>query len=391
MPWFRLLALVLATGAGSPPQPTPASDEPPSFRLTGTQPENYKGVTVRGVGVDAEIRSIRRSPRGYGAYLTEVDARPYRGQRIELRARVSCDDIDGTRAWGGLWVRVDRAGESVALNNMRERPLRGTRAEHARAVTLDVPQDADTIAYGVLLVGAGRFRATNLTLRTMPLDAPTGMNAVHPTAIPAHPTTRDHAATDPAVRPTVASGYDLHAAGGVLFAAGAGLVAAPWFYRDGASRPLGIGMAIAGGVVAGIGAGMVAAAWARIRRPGFWLAKGSRRPQMSARAAHPRWTPAPVNPTPLPTGKRMLTAGMLTLAVSATATATGLVVLPSSRPAGLGVAAAGVGLLGIAIPLFVAGKRRVLHIRPARATVGPASLGTPGLGWAPGLVLRGRL
>ena len=62
-------------------------------------------------------------------------------------------DVGGTGA--GLWMRVDGNGGALAFDNMMNRPVRGTTDWTRVSIVLDVPNDADGIALGMLLVSGG--------------------------------------------------------------------------------------------------------------------------------------------------------------------------------------------------------------------------------------------
>jgi hypothetical protein len=57
--------------------------------------------------------------------------------------------------WAGAWLRVDAANRAESLDNMKDRPLRGTTGWTEAANVLDVGQDAASVHFGVLLAGAG--------------------------------------------------------------------------------------------------------------------------------------------------------------------------------------------------------------------------------------------
>lgn len=396
------LPAIAAMVAAEPPAVD--AGEPLPWHLTGSNTAAYEGIVVKGVGTSIMIRSKARLPTGFAAFITEVDAVEYRGKRIRLRAMVSSDGIDGPRAWAGLWLRVDRDGEMLVLDNMSQRPVRGTRAAHPRDVVLDVAEDADSIAYGVLLTGLGTFSADNITLDVVASDGPVRTELDRSTAQAAtksegraaangEPAAATPRPVDPAVMQTVASGLSLNAAGMFLFGAGSTLVFAPLVYRDGGPKTFGVGLALGGAVLGGIGAGLLVAASPRVKRPGFWLAKSGRHRQMSARAADAGWTPSTIDAgaefEPRG-GNGMLIGGLITISASAGAMGSAVVVIPVSKPAAVGLGVAGAGLLAAGVPLFVVGKRRLLSPRRGRAIVAPTALPSRGDALVPGVALLGR-
>jgi hypothetical protein len=94
------------------------------------------------------------APAGkFGTAMNTVDAVPFRGKTLRFSADVIGRASNG---WGGLWMRIDdAAGRALAFDNMENRPLKGDVAYMKHEVVLDVPQNASSINFGVLLDGAG--------------------------------------------------------------------------------------------------------------------------------------------------------------------------------------------------------------------------------------------
>lgn len=87
-----------------------------------------------------------------GGIVQRVDASPYRGKRIRLRAAVRTD-VTGEGNQAHLWIRVDE--KSALFDGMLERPI-VSRDWHDYEVAVEVPRDAGFVEYGLALVGAGR-------------------------------------------------------------------------------------------------------------------------------------------------------------------------------------------------------------------------------------------
>lgn len=133
------------------------------WRRRGSKPSSYQGTVVETVGLDradVSLRSRSRWTRGFGTYMTSIDAEPYRGRRVRIRATI---DTERVRGWVGLWMRVDRDDQPIGFDNMHRDRLRGTLSNQRCEVVLDVEADADVIAYGILLSGAGSVEADDLT------------------------------------------------------------------------------------------------------------------------------------------------------------------------------------------------------------------------------------
>ncbi len=103
--------------------------------------------------VSGRIRSIVPRPKGFGGLMRTIDAVPYRGKRVRFSAAVKADDV---RDWASLWMRVDAAERpSLAFDNMQDRPIEGTSDWTLYEVVLDVAANAEDIAFGVFIAGAG--------------------------------------------------------------------------------------------------------------------------------------------------------------------------------------------------------------------------------------------
>jgi hypothetical protein len=150
------------------------------FFLAGSMPGMYTAGLIAGPGSGYYLRSTSDAPiDGFGTWMTMVDAAPYLGKRVRLRATVSTKDVKGSV---GLWMRVD-SGEKptdsnsrpsmLAFDNMSDRLITGTSEAKQYDVVLSVPMGATKIAYGVLLNDRGEARTSDLKLEivadTVPL------------------------------------------------------------------------------------------------------------------------------------------------------------------------------------------------------------------------------
>ncbi len=63
-----------------------------------------------------------------------------------------------------MWMRVDKQKTVVAFDNMQDRAIKGTRPWSTYDVVLDVPEDATSISFGVLLMGGGQVWVNHVTL-----------------------------------------------------------------------------------------------------------------------------------------------------------------------------------------------------------------------------------
>ena len=144
-------------------------------------PESWGGGSALDafrVGVDRSVQHggrasghiTARSPTsaGFGALNQLVRADSYRGKRVRLSAYVRTRDVGMNGA--GIWMRVDGNGGMLALDNMLDRAIRGTADWRLVSVVLDVPVDAEGIAFGFLLASSGEAWADDFTLAIVGSD-----------------------------------------------------------------------------------------------------------------------------------------------------------------------------------------------------------------------------
>lgn len=133
--------------------------------LTGTRPDAYE-VRCDEVFTDCAIpilrtKAFKSEPFGMGSLTHSEPADGWRGARVEVRAELRAGAVDG---WAGLWMRVDGPdGKVLAFDNMQNRPLRGTGSFQWYSVVLDVPPEAVSLTFGVMLHGPGAVFIRELT------------------------------------------------------------------------------------------------------------------------------------------------------------------------------------------------------------------------------------
>ena len=131
---------------------------PGGWHMAGTRPADYAaGLLPRGRAYDGKrVIQLRfraaEPPTGFGTVMQSIDAERYRGRRVRFSAMIRGEEIGD---WAGTWLRVDAANRTRALDNMSDRPLRGTAVWTESANVLDVDEDAASVHFGVLLSGAG--------------------------------------------------------------------------------------------------------------------------------------------------------------------------------------------------------------------------------------------
>ncbi len=118
-------------------------------------------------------------PGGFGTVMQSIDAARYRGRRVRFTALIRGQEITG---WAGTWLRVDVGGGQRALDNMQDRPLRGSDEWTRAANVLDVGEDAASVHFGVLLSGAGAVDLAGPAFEVVGPDVPVTAAARPPLA-----------------------------------------------------------------------------------------------------------------------------------------------------------------------------------------------------------------
>ncbi|CAH8768008.1 helix-turn-helix transcriptional regulator [Paenibacillus dendritiformis] len=133
---------------------------PPGWLITGLYPHEYTAgidrVQVHRGKASGTLRGdAAAKPDGFGTLMQMFDAGQYRGRRIRLNGFMKSEQV---KKHAGMWMRVDGPEELVlAFDNMTARPIQGTTGWALYTIVLDVSEQAEAIAFGVLLSGPGQI------------------------------------------------------------------------------------------------------------------------------------------------------------------------------------------------------------------------------------------
>ena len=145
--------------------------------ITGTAPDKYKtGIdrTVFHTGTaSAFIQSEEEEfvPDEYATIMQQFRAERFLGKRVRFSAFVKALEVEG---WAGLWLRLDgKFSVTLKLDNMQNRPIKGTINWNLYSCVLDVPEETELINIGILLTGKGRVWLDDVSFqevdRTIPV------------------------------------------------------------------------------------------------------------------------------------------------------------------------------------------------------------------------------
>ncbi len=181
--WCALGGAALLAGlVAVPAWATPSDEVPRGWILTGNRSEDFAVSVTREVRHDgpasAHLRCVKSRSEGFGSLAQRIAADDYRGKRLRLSAWIK-GALAGDQ-WGGLWMRVDGAGPTLAFDNMQDRPIHGAQDFTRHEIVLDVPDEAVRIMFGALVVGGGEIWIDELSLEEVGDDVP----VTQPTQLP---------------------------------------------------------------------------------------------------------------------------------------------------------------------------------------------------------------
>lgn len=103
-----------------------------------------------------------------GVVLQRVDATPFRGKRVRLRAKARTE-LEDPAGWAQIWLRVDLPQQKTGFfDNMLDRGLHGKQDWTVLTIEGDVAPNAEAIAFGTLFNGSGRVWYDDFSLEVIP-------------------------------------------------------------------------------------------------------------------------------------------------------------------------------------------------------------------------------
>ncbi|NUP53528.1 MAG: hypothetical protein HOW97_40335 [Catenulispora sp.] len=150
-------------------EPAPALAPLPGWFMAGSTPAAYEfglaadpnpaGLPVARLRARAQAED-RLDAASFGTMMQRVSAHSYRGTRLRLAGLIRTFAVD----WAALWLRVDGPSGMLAFDNMRHRAPQGTTDWAEAEIVLDVPEQATTVNFGLVLAGPGAAEVTGLGL-----------------------------------------------------------------------------------------------------------------------------------------------------------------------------------------------------------------------------------
>lgn len=143
--------------------------------LSGARARSYE------IGVDSKetlgdkgarfIRYVEGDDTAFGTLMQKISAKNYQGKRVRFQAMVKTNEVS---QWAGLWMSAVRQGEQypAAFYNSKDKPISGSTGWQLRSVTLDIPDDAATLNFGVIDAGRGQVWIDQLKLEVVGKEVP---------------------------------------------------------------------------------------------------------------------------------------------------------------------------------------------------------------------------
>jgi hypothetical protein len=143
----------------------------PGWQFYGLSREHYaasidKEVFYKGTQ-SARLEAVSETAPGSAGVHQIIDVTNYRNKRIRFTAFIKTLDVEDRC---GLYLSVSTNGYPTELDDMSNRPIKGTTDWQQFSVVLDVDKDSRRINYGVILAGAGTVWIDAAVLETVGED-----------------------------------------------------------------------------------------------------------------------------------------------------------------------------------------------------------------------------
>jgi hypothetical protein len=134
--------------------------------LAGNAPQSYA------IGLDdtdfisgsssAILESTEQSIDGFGTLMQTSSPQDFLGKKVKMSAYIKSENIKNV---AGMWLRIDAKNSKINLgfDNMRDRPIVGTNKWEKYEIIMNVPEESNSLNYGILLNGVGKVWFDNLT------------------------------------------------------------------------------------------------------------------------------------------------------------------------------------------------------------------------------------
>jgi len=161
-------------------EPAPVNAFPPGwwFIQHAGKPSFEFAIDDRGSKTGQRSLRIKRTgTEPFGLVLQGINADRFRGKRVRLTALMRLDTVEAfgkgalrDMSGAALMLRTQGGGD-LAFDDMRDRPLRGTKPWTVVRAEIDVPTAANRVEFGALLSGTGTLWTTAFKLEVVEPNA----------------------------------------------------------------------------------------------------------------------------------------------------------------------------------------------------------------------------
>ncbi len=140
----------------------------PGWKLAGSNPRAFaiqvEDEAARHDGKNAAaITCIGGRCPGFGTMMQTFRAETYLSRRLRLSAWVRASKA----GYANIWMRVDGVDATLTFDNINKRQARGAFGWRRQEIVLDVPDDAASISYGLMLAGGGQAWVSEFAFETV--------------------------------------------------------------------------------------------------------------------------------------------------------------------------------------------------------------------------------
>lgn len=131
----------------------------------------------------AYFKTMVKKPKSYGTISQNCSAEQYLGKRLRMTAWVKSDLTEGK---GQLWLRVNSESWPHnsrllgVLDNMWDRPIKGTTDWQQYSLVVRVPDNSRTISFGLMHIGVGKLWLDEFAFESVGDDVPLTGNSHTP-------------------------------------------------------------------------------------------------------------------------------------------------------------------------------------------------------------------
>lgn len=164
---FFVFALVLGVVSIQAQIPMPTG-----WVQRGSHPQDYDvslDTAIHRSGKAGASIKAKESASGFTTMMQSIKPDNYRGKRIRFSGYLKTKSVADH---SGFWLRIDGAqmNKMLGFDNMGDRPVKGTTDWGKYEIVLDVPDNAEAIAFGVNLAGSGQVWVDDLKIEVVGKD-----------------------------------------------------------------------------------------------------------------------------------------------------------------------------------------------------------------------------